>query len=302
MGVSLSGSVFGSRTIFAAILQWYASPRHILTIREGALNESHSTSVLRFQGVAHFEALSGPSLIAACFTCLAQQPAGPSQSDPPRFEVASIHLNPAVNPPIGNHFDPERATWTAVPLRMLIGNAFAVRPYQLIGGPGWLDTDRWDIDAKTAAPTSTMDKFRMLQPLLADRFQLKYRRETRDLPMYSLVVAKGGPKLKQPDKEDTATAGIRTLPGSLTGHKYPIQDFTGWLSVSLGLPVVDKTGITGAWNFDLHWSPDYGQTAAADDAVSLFTAIQDQMGLKLEAGKAPVEVIVIDSVQKPSDN
>ncbi len=244
------------------------------------------------------------SLLAASCAALAQQPA----TDPAPFEVASIRLNTSTNNAIGNHFDPERASWTNVPLRVLITNAYRIQRYQLFGGPGWLDTDRWDIDAKTEAPTSTMEKFRMLQPLLADRFQLKIHRETRELTRYTLTVAKSGHKLKQPNAEDTATPGLRTGNGLLIGHKYPIADLIGWLALSLSAPVEDQTGIKGPYDFELRWNPDYGQ-AAGDDAgptpdsgVSIFTAIQEQMGLKLEAGKGPVEVIVIDSVQKASEN
>jgi uncharacterized protein (TIGR03435 family) len=243
-------------------------------------------------------------MIAASCAALAQQPA----ADPPRFEVASIRLNPAKTS-IGNHFEPQRMSWTGVPLRMLIQSAYGVRPYQLVGGPGWLDTDRWDIDAKTEAPNTTMEKFRMLQPLLADRFQLKIHRETRELPRYTLTIAKGGHKLKQPNPDDPATSGLRTDDGSLIGRKYRLQDLIGWLALSLGGPLEDKTGITGQYDFELRWNPDYGQAAAAGDAglpsdsgVSIFTAIQEQMGLKLEAGKGPLGVIVIDSVQKASGN
>jgi uncharacterized protein (TIGR03435 family) len=242
--------------------------------------------------------------VAASCAALAQQP----PADPPRFEVATVRLNTSTNNAIGNHFDPGRASWTNVPLRVLITNAYAIRPYQLFGGPDWLDTDRWDIDAKTETPNTTMDKFRMLRPLLADRFQLKIHRETRELARYTLTVAKGGHKLKQPEPADTGTAGLRTGSGLLIGHKYPVADFIGWLALSLSAPVDDKTGITGQYNFELRWNPDYGQTAAvdagppSDGGVSIFTAIQEQLGLKLEAGKGPVEVIVIDSVQKASGN
>jgi uncharacterized protein (TIGR03435 family) len=152
-----------------------------------------------------------------------------------------------------------------------------------------------------------MQKFQMLQPLLAARYQLRIHRETGELPRYTLVVAKGGPKF-QPTKEgDTGQAGPRTGNGLLIGHKYPITDLIGWLSMSLGAPVDDKTGLTRLYDFELRWNQNYGQTAdivpaPGDDGISIFTAIQDQMGLKLEPGKAATEVIVIDHVEKPSQN
>jgi uncharacterized protein (TIGR03435 family) len=122
-----------------------------------------------------------------------------------------------------------------------------------------------------------------------------------------LVVAKGGPKFQPPKEGDTEQGGLRTGNGILVGHKYPIADLVGWLSTSVGAPVDDKTGLTRPYDFELRWNQNYGQAAdvvpaPGDDGISIFTAIQEQMGLKLEPGKATTEVIVIDHVEKPSQN
>jgi uncharacterized protein (TIGR03435 family) len=181
--------------------------------------------------------------------------------------------------------------------------------YQISAGPSWMDSDsdRFDIVANApgeSAPTGD-DVRRMLQSLLADRFQLKLHRETQERPVYALVVAKNGPKLKEsgPDKEfSTTVRGSQTA--QLTMTKATMEQLAIQLSGSgLDRPVLDKTGLAGHYDIALNWIPEYAGPPASDsNSVNVFTAVQEQLGLRLEPQKAPVEILVIDHAEKPSEN
>ncbi len=150
----------------------------------------------------------------------------------------------------------------------------------------------------------------MLQTLLAERFQLKFHRETRELPAYLLVIAKGGPKLRRSGEADNVHYSLRIRSNELTGHKVPMQQFVGALSGQLNRPLLDRTGLQGDFDFSLHYTPDDGSMpddgSAVDpnapSSVSIFTAIQEQLGLKMERTKGPVSVLVIDHIEKPTEN
>lgn len=229
---------------------------------------------------------------------------------PVRFEVASIKANHSGRNALGNHFTEEQATWTNIPLKVLITNVYRLRNYQLIGAPAWAENERWDIDATTDGKTTTGQKFAALGPLLEERFHLKVHRETRQLPEYRLVIAKGGVKLtevKDGEKRDHPP-GIRNQPSHLTGWASPILQLVDFLSGSyLNEPIIDATDLKGNYDFDLKWTADPNQAYAREEAPdpsgpSLFAAIQEQLGLKLEATKGPVEVVVIDHVERPMEN
>ena len=198
-------------------------------------------------------------------------------------------------------------TWTGVFVKMLIENAYGVQDYQVLGGPSWLSSDRWTIEAKTEGPTTFTQKMQLLQPLLEDRFQLKLHRETRKLPEYRLVVAKSGPKLRQ--VRDGDAGSVRVGRGRIEGHQIPIARLAFFLQAELGRPVLEATGLKGNYDFKLEWVPDESQPNSGGEAPppdaagpSIFAAIQEQLGLKLQAIKGPVEVLVIDHVEKPSEN
>jgi uncharacterized protein (TIGR03435 family) len=208
---------------------------------------------------------------------------------------------------------------SGVTLKRCILYAYRMQDYQVSGGPDWLDKDRYEISAKAADQaeklTGTANRERMeamLQTLLADRFKLVIHRETKVLPAYALVVAKGGFKLKevQPDGGTSTSSGR----GKLTAGKISMEQLATTLSGMMDRPVVDMTGIKGVFNLKLEWTPDDSQPAVKpggnDEPVSLdkasgpsiFTAIQEQLGLRLEAQKAPVEKIIVDHAEKPSEN
>jgi len=207
--------------------------------------------------------------------------------------------------------------FTVVTLKVLVQIAYGVRPFQVIGGPGWIDIDGFDIDARppidsaNPADPATLSREQRkvgerLRSLLGDRFGLTIHRETREQPVYTLVAANGRPKLKESAEGKNF---VRAARGSIIGQSVGLRVLVLNLSNALDRQVIDKTGLTGSYDFELKWAPDIvssgpdGPPPPSDtDGPSLFTALSDQLGLKLESAKGPVQVWVIDGVQKPSLN
>jgi uncharacterized protein (TIGR03435 family) len=200
----------------------------------------------------------------------------------------------------------------------LVKFAYDIQDKQILGAPDWFHSDKWDITAKPDSPGQPNgDQLKeMLQKLLTDRFALKFHKDQKEMGAYVLTVGKDGPKLKQNTSNPNGLPGLFFGPiGTLHVMNATMQNFTGLMqSAVLDRPVVDKTGLTGRWDFTLKWTPDESQFAgmgvkipppSADDpnpAPPLFTAIQEQLDLKLEAQKTAVPVLVIDHVDHPSPN
>ena len=226
----------------------------------------------------------------------------------PAFEVASVKLNTSIHNGIGNKFGPGTMRWTNAPLQTLIHEIYRLKSYQILGGPAWIDSDRWDIDAKAAGPASSKEMYEMMGTLLADRFQLRFHRETRQLPVYRLVVAKGGPRLAQAKEQDANHRwGTTPGPGFLLMYGASIQEFAYWLSVQLNQPIVESTGLKGRYDLKLEWAPDDSQTPDVDAPPEvakwpIFGAVKYQLGLRLEPTKGPVEVLIIDHVERATVN
>jgi uncharacterized protein (TIGR03435 family) len=272
---------------------------------------------------------------------LAATPAQNTAATAPVYEVASIKPNKYSSRMLGFGFLLERFTTTGATLKGLIREAYGVEDDQISGAPNWLTSERYDIEAKAAASAADelrklsfdqrrLEYRRMLQALLADRFRLTLHRESKELPVYALVPAKKGPKLQEAKPGDTYPNGMKDLEGHghgdimrfgsgiLTGQGVPIEFLVRMLSQQqLGRPVLDKTGLTGKYDFTLQWTPeenrapmfkgtrDGGQgpdNPPDSSGPSIFTAIQEQLGLKLEAQQGPAEVLVIDHVERPSEN
>jgi uncharacterized protein (TIGR03435 family) len=221
---------------------------------------------------------------------------------PTQFEVASV--KPQAPGDTRGSIQPSPGAFIAngIPLKLLIEIAYRLKDFQITGGLSWIDTDKYDISARAAAgviPTH-QEMQSMLQALLADRFGLKVHRETREMPAFALTVNKGGPKLAQPAATDPPEPFVSIGNGILTGRRMNMPGLADALSSESDRIVLDRTELSGDYDLTLKWNPD----ASAQDtsSVSLFTAIQEQLGLRLEATKAPVEVLVIDSVQKASAN
>ncbi len=235
----------------------------------------------------------------------------------PSFEVATI--KPAKPDEKGQGFLVRGGQFSTfnTTLLNLIEFAYDLQTNQVVDATGWMSTDKYDIVAKPDAPGAPSDKQwkSMLRKLLADRFQLKFHQDNKEMAAYVLTVAKNGPKLTKSDGDPNGLPGLffHQL-GQLYVQNATMDDFTQLMqAVVLDRPVVNQTGIKNRWNFILKWTPDDSQfggmgmkvpppSNAADAPPPLFTAIQEQIGLKLEARKAPVDVIVIDHVEKPSAN
>lgn len=192
----------------------------------------------------------------------------------------------------------------------LIQRIYAIQESQVAGGPSWMNSDRFDIAAKveTDAPPSTDQLWLMLERLLADRFALKFHRETKMRQGYALIPGKTGPKL---DDAAGAVPNLMASRGQVQASRVSMSMFTNFLSRYLGRPIFDGTGLRGSYDFKMSWTPGEteqalpaGENAAPVDssATSIFTALQDQLGLKLESKTVPIEVFVIDRVERPSPN
>jgi uncharacterized protein (TIGR03435 family) len=227
------------------------------------------------------------------------------------FEVASVKRSP---PPTGNginsmmKLDPGRLTCSNVSLKKLIYESYGVKDYQ-VSGPDWLGTEIYDITA-TVPPGVTRDDVQaMIQSLLADRFRLSLHRDTKEMPVLALVVGKSGSKLQEVEFARGSTSASF---GKFTAVTVPIRNFTEFLSRQTGRPVLDMTDLKGFYSFTLSYTPDQAPSVPGPDngpiaesavGASLFTAIQEQLGLKLEARKAPVEILVVDHAEKvPTEN
>jgi len=224
------------------------------------------------------------------------------------FEAASIHLNDSGSRFAGmSIYKGGRFTATNVTVKRLIIASYKIQGYQIVGGPPWMDSDHYDITAKSESEANQEQVAEMIKALLGDRFKLKSHHEVKELPVYELDVAKGGSKLKtNTDGGDNHKSS--TSRGKITGQNVPLETFVTLLSNQLDRLVVDKTGLKGNYDLQLEWSPDLSRAATATDAppppdgTSIFTAIQEQLGLRLEAGKTAADAVVIDALERPSEN
>ena len=261
----------------------------------------------------------------------------------PAFEVASIKPNKTGSGPVRIGIQPGgRFTATNVALRDLIRTSYQLQNFQIAGGPDWLDNDRFDITAKAESdiaptPLGTIGPMQlMMQSLLEDRFKLVAHRETRDMPIYALVLARSdgrlGPKLTAstvdcqammtasvgrgaapppPAANGRPVCGMRSGPGQMMGGGFPLSQLASVLSQTVQRTVVNRTGLTGNYDLELAYTPDQIPQGGFRDGAgnnidpngpSIFTALQEQLGLKLDSQRGPVEVLVIDKAERPTED
>lgn len=197
-------------------------------------------------------------------------------------------------------------------VKLLIQRAYGVMGWNISGGPGWLDNDRFDVSAKATVPGNLTEKQLqpMLRALLADRFKLKLHEAAKEIDGYALVVARSGPKVKPSAQTEEHPDTFRLNATGLTGQAISMPDFARYVGGKLGLIVVDKTGLNGLYDTNAKWTVDTdeptGGAIAADPREALksavFTALQEQLGLKIAAQKITIQTLVIDSVEKASAN
>lgn len=236
------------------------------------------------------------------------------------FEVISIKPNASTDDRVMIRTMPGgRYTATGIPVRLVLAQAFHIRDFQISGGPAWIASERYDIQAK--APEGTGERIpmevlrQMLQNMLAERFQLKTHIETKEVPGYALVaVAKGGHRLKASDSpvDPARPPMMRIGRGLLSAEAIALPMLAQQLSQLLGRPVADRTGLNGFFQVHLEFAADPGQGSMgpagelspgdSNNGPSIFTALQEKLGLKLESIKAPVDILVIDSIARPAEN
>ena len=257
-------------------------------------------------------------------------PTPQTDANAPAFEVASVKPNTSGSGSMSMGWQPGGFSAVNSPLRLLIQTAFDVRDSELVGAPGWISSERFDVTAKAATELTREARSSALQALLRERFKFTAHRETREVSVYLLVLARGdgrlGPGLRQSKIDCSpqaraarpptvgggsasgaagpgATAVPRPACGSfsagptLTSGGVTLAQLATSLSTRTDRPVLDRTGLAGFFDVDLKWS---NQTKATDEGPSLFTAVQEQLGLRLEAGRGPQEILVIDSVERPT--
>jgi uncharacterized protein (TIGR03435 family) len=288
------------------------------------------------RGIQFAQAIMGGVMLRSCTLWLICALSSTGSAQAPgalQFEVASIKPNKSDSPVQNVDMQPGgRLTVTNFPLNDMIRLAFgtpqALAPNQLSGGPSWAASDRFDIVAKAEGNPSREQILLMLRTLVTERFKLKVHSETRVLAMYALVLARGdgrlGPRIRLSniDNIDCSTPStreqvappcqVRQAPASRTGRAVTMAQVARSLVGGVGgLPVLDHTGLAGRFDFDLEWTPDQPLRLPPNapnlppidpNGPSIFTAVKEQLGLKLESTKGPVDVLVIDHAEHPSEN
>jgi uncharacterized protein (TIGR03435 family) len=302
----------------------------LVRIMKRSATEKLSCGRKALLGSAVVVALAGPLMFGAVNAPLgAQSQSGSGTAPLPSFEVASIKPNRSGDNRLFVGMRPGRFVSSST-TKEIIEFAYDIRSdAQLQGAPGWVDSDRYDINAKIAdseyqkllklSPEHRMDPVRpMVQSLLADRYRLKVSRGTRDLPIYALVVASGGPKLTEAKGPVKGFSGSMMRYGSVTFTDADMSQLAFVLSTEPELGerlVLDETGLRAKYNFAMHWTPSVPEAIPNPNGSalsnppstdlsgpSIFTALKEQLGLRLEPRKGPVTVVVIDSIQKPLPN
>ena len=273
------------------------------------------------------------SMLAAVLTAFtAAQSTSPAK--PPAFEVASVKPNTSgdgrvlMTPQPGG-----RLNLVNVPLRLMIRYAYRVQDFQVVGGPDWISTARFDVVAKAEGGNPSQEELQlMLRSLLADRFKLVVRSDKSEMPTYSLVPARADGKTGAQLRKSDANCGPASAPsappapgqlppcgfnlgfGNLKARGSTMAALASTLSTFAGRIVVDRTGLAGGYDVDLNWTPDQIPRPVGDQPVqvngvtvdpngpSLFTALQEQLGLKLESTKGPVDVLVVERAEKPAED
>lgn len=240
------------------------------------------------------------------------------------YDIVSIKPNKTPTLDSGANVLPYGYRFVNSTLLPLVARAFDVRGDRVSGVPGWLRSDRYDImlkmDDETMAafqklPESDegIERIRMIQAALVDRLKLKVHRETKIATSYALVIAKRGFKLKEADPNNTNENGMQTQAGGprkgisvqsgkLRAQAITMSRFADQLAAVVQGPVKNQTGLTGRYDITLDWTPDTGGPASEEGGPSILTALQEQLGLKLEATKGPVDVLVIDHIERPTEN
>jgi len=218
------------------------------------------------------------------------------------FEVVSVKPGDPADPASSSHTTPGRLQMRNTTLNNLVRGAFRLNEFQLEGGPKWAASQRFHIDAKLP-PGALQDQIPlMMQAMLADRFKLVFHRETKMLPEYELVIAPGGSKLEATRPESLNDQSSSQGDRQIKGKALTISNLASMLISAVGAPVVDRTGLTGKYTINLAFAPLLGTPRDDEPLPTILALLPQQLGLRLEKTKGPVEVLVIDRVELPAEN
>jgi uncharacterized protein (TIGR03435 family) len=231
----------------------------------------------------------------------------------PAYDVVSIKLNKTGSGSVSIHTTNDRYSGINVSVKGLLQDAFDIKEDLIAGVPGPVDSARFDVEAKIVEPDlvamkklTGKQRGAMVMPFLVERFQLKAHTEVKILPVYELVVVQGGPKFKPPadDKKHGQHMSIQSNNGNreMTAEGVSMKDLAGTLTNQVHRTVIDKTGLAGSFDLGMKWSSDEVTEAQPDAAPGIFTALPEQLGLKLQPAKGPVDTLVVDHVEMPSEN
>jgi uncharacterized protein (TIGR03435 family) len=229
-----------------------------------------------------------------------------AQDAAPSFEVVSVKRNVSNDGNSRSVGKGDRYSATNVTVVQLLRAAYGIQEFQIAGGPDWIGVDRFDIEAKMPIGSEAGPFQPMLQTLLADRFKLAFHREQRQVPIYSLVVAKSGHKLSPSDPAkcpNSGGCGFNASPTQILGTSVSMAQLAARLSRSIGITVVDNTGLNGMFDLKLEWVvEDQFAGRGATASPTIFPAIQQQLGLRLESARGLVETLVIDRAERPVED
>jgi uncharacterized protein (TIGR03435 family) len=277
------------------------------------------------RGTTRAKSLSLLFIACLAIPAIAQQPTATQPPPLPVYDVVSIHPHSALDNNTSFNIRPGNFAATNATLKGLISYAYGIREDLISGLPGWADSARFDVTAKvsdfnpSAFKNFTREQYEaMLRPMLTDRFHVKAHTEIKTLAVFNLVLIKDGPKFKEnpppPNDPDHPTPPGQSNRGNITINNngliataIPLSMLAETLADQLNHTVIDKTGLLGDYDLKLKWTPDEESHDAADNGAAdrppdLFTALQEQLGLKLDAAKGPVETLVVDHVEQPSPN
>jgi uncharacterized protein (TIGR03435 family) len=229
---------------------------------------------------------------------------------PTRFEIVSIKPSMEINTNKGIRYSPDGGFRAGnYSLKDLIRLGWDVRAFQITGGPGWLDAERYNVQTKPDVPFNPLSaqgegRLReMVRSMLQDRFRLEVHQQKKDMSLYYLVLTQGVLKLKRTGDARDTTTQMRDGKGHMWATKFDMELLARYLGGELGFPVIDQTGLTGVYDFELVWNPDENKPGAdVDSSPSMVSAIRDQLGLELKRGRGQVETVVVDYAERASAN
>jgi uncharacterized protein (TIGR03435 family) len=265
--------------------------------------------MIAMRGTILLSALLLPGALAVCAQDNAAQPVQPmARAADPAFEVAVIKPADPNDRNQGFRLDGHRISIESNTMTSLICFAYSIQKTQIVNAPSWFDEQPWNIEGVPDAEGKPdwHQYRRMLQKLLATRFGLQMHPDKRELSVYAITIAKGGPKLEKSKSDpDTLPDQSGHGMGSAQTMKFTndsMADFAQTMQLMVDRPVIDQTNLSGRYDFTLLWTPDTLRAAEPDAPPGLFTAVQEQLGLKLEATRAPTDVFVIDAATRPTQN